>query len=368
MTFNKIYKFIKKETVLSVSAILAVVSMFFIPPSAKYISYIDLKTLSLLFCLMGIMAGLRENGVFSALASSLLSKTKNFRTLSFILISLCFFTSMLITNDVALITFVPFAIEAVKKSGKSKFLIPVIVLQTIAANLGSMLTPVGNPQNLYLYSLSGMSLWNFIRLVLPYTALSFILLMLSNLTIKSEKVEYTPEKITFSIKSTFFYIILFAICMLTVANALNYIITLVIVTVAIIIINRKLLLKIDYSLLFTFIFFFIFIGNMSNVEAFKNAISGFVNGREILASVLSSQIISNVPAAVLLSGFTNKIEALIIGTNIGGLGTLIASMASLISYKIFVAEIPEEKGKYFLQFSVWNIAFLIPLCILVILK
>lgn len=362
---KKAIEFIKKETVLLVSAILAVVSMFFVPPSLGYIEYIDLKTISLLFCLMAVMAGLREIGVFSAMANTLLERTKSFRAVSFILIMLCFFTAMLITNDVALITFVPFAIEVVKKSGKSESVIPVVVLQTIAANLGSMLTPVGNPQNLYLYSLSGMSLGEFVLLVLPYTAVSFVLLVIANFTVKSSTVDYKAEKNGFSAMLTAFYLVLFMVCMLTVANVLPYWATFIIVTVAVIIINRKLLLKVDYSLLLTFIFFFIFIGNMSNVDAFKNGVSSLLGGREILVSVLSSQVISNVPAAVLLSGFTENIKELIVGTNIGGLGTLIASMASLISYKIFAKEMPEKKKKYFWQFTAWNIVFLIVLSIFV---
>ena len=365
---NKITEFLKKEAVLTVSAILAVISIFFVPPSADYISYIDLKTIALLFCLMAVMAGLREIGVFSALANSLLARTKNFRTVSLILILLCFFTSMLITNDVALITFVPFAVEVVKKSDKTQFAVPIIVLQTIAANLGSMLTPVGNPQNLYLYSLSGMTLYEFIMLVLPYTAISFVLLIIANFTVASSKVEYKAEKIAFSKLHTIIYTIMFLVCMLTVADILEYWVTFIIVTVFVVMINRKLLLKVDYSLLFTFIFFFIFIGNMSNVEAFKNAVYQLLGGREILVSVASSQVISNVPAAVLLSGFTDNIKDLIIGTNIGGLGTLIASMASLISYKLFVKEITEQKKKYFWQFTLWNIIFLVILCIFVILK
>ncbi len=361
---KKITEFIKKETVLIISAILAVFSIFFVPPSLHYIEYIDLKTISLLFCLMAVMAGLREIGVFSALANALLERTKNFRTVSLILIMLCFFTSMLVTNDVALITFVPFAIEVVKKSDKRNFIIPVVVLQTIAANLGSMLTPVGNPQNLYLYSLSQMSLGEFVLLVLPYTAISFVMLIIANLTVKSSAVEYKAEKTGFSVKLTIFYVVLFLVCMLTVANILKYWIALIIITAAVLIINRKLLLKVDYSLLLTFVFFFIFIGNMSNVDAFRNAVSHLLGGREILMSVLSSQVISNVPAAVLLSGFTENIKDLIIGTNIGGLGTLIASMASLISYKIFVAEVPEQKKKYFWQFTLWNIVFLVVLAII----
>ena len=363
---KKVIEFIKKETVLIISAMLAVFSMFFVPPSLGYIEYIDLKTISLLFCLMAVMAGLREIGVFSALANTLLEKTKNFRTVSLILIMLCFFTSMLITNDVALITFVPFAIEVVKKSDKNKFMVPIVVLQTIAANLGSMLTPVGNPQNLYLYSLSGMSLGEFVLLVLPYTAISLVLLVIANFTIKSSSVDYKTEKIKFSAKSTVFYLVLFLVCMLTVANVLEYWVTFIIVTVAVLIINRKLILKVDYSLLLTFIFFFIFIGNMSNVDAFRNAVSHLLGGREIFMSVASSQVISNVPAAVLLSGFTDNVKDLIVGTNIGGLGTLIASMASLISYKIFVAEVPEQKKKYFLQFTLWNVVFLVVLCVFVV--
>ncbi len=363
---KKVKEFIKKETVLIISAMLAVFSMFFVPPSLRYIEYIDLKTISLLFCLMAVMAGLREIGVFSALANTLLQKTKNFRTVSLILIMLCFFTSMLVTNDVALITFVPFAIEVVKKSDKSNFMVPIVVLQTIAANLGSMLTPVGNPQNLYLYSLSGMSLGEFVLLVLPYTAIAFVLLILANFTVKSSQVQYNAEKTSFSAKSTVFYILLFLVCMLTVSNVLEYWLTFIIVTVAVLIINRKLILKVDYSLLLTFIFFFIFIGNMSNVDAFKNTVSSLLDGREILMSVAASQVISNVPAAVLLSGFTDNVKDLIVGTNIGGLGTLIASMASLISYKIFVKEIPKQKKKYFWQFTLWNVVFLVVLCVFVV--
>ena len=287
---KKIVNFLKKETVLCVAAILAIVSAFFVPPSMNYIEYIDLKTISLLFCLMAVMAGLREIGVFSALANSLLVRTKNFRSVSLILIMLCFFTSMLITNDVALITFVPFAVEVVKKSGKSEFMIPIVVFQTIAANLGSMLTPIGNPQNLYLYSLSGMSLSEFILLLLPYTAISFVLLFLTGFTIKRASVEYKAEKTDFSVKLTVFYIILFFICMLTVAGVLKYWVTFIIVTAAILTANRKLLLKVDYSLLLTFIFFFIFIGNMSNIEAFKNAVSQLLQGREIIISIAISML------------------------------------------------------------------------------
>lgn len=360
-------EFIKKEAVLCLSLVMAIASMVFVPPSVNYISYIDLKTISLLFCLMTVMAGLREIGVFSALAGRLLALTKNFRTVSLVLILLCFFSSMLITNDVALITFVPLAFEVVKKSDKFEFIIPIVVLQTIAANLGSMLTPVGNPQNLYLYSLSDMSLGEFVMTTLPYTAVAFVMLVIFNFAVKPSSVDFKTEKNEVDVKFTVFYICLFVVCMLVVANILEYWIALAIVVLAILMQNKRLLLKADYSLLLTFVFFFIFIGNMSNIDVFKNAVSSLLEGREVLVSVISSQIISNVPAAVLLSGFTDSIKLLIVGTNIGGLGTLIASMASLISYKIFVLEMPERRKEYFRKFTMWNVIFLVVLILLVII-
>ena len=316
---KKIINFIKRDTVLCISAILAVISMFFVMPSADYLSYIDFRTLALLFCLMAVMAGFREIGVFSALANSLLEKSKNFRIISLILIMLCFFTSMLITNDVALITFVPFAIEVVKKSGKNEFMVPIVILQTIAANLGSMLTPMGNPQNLYLYSLSGMSLTDFIIVVLPYTVISFVLLIIFNFSVNPSHIEYKMEKLHFPIKAAIFYTVMFFVCILTVINIIDYKMCLIITTVAIIIFNRKMLLRVDYSLLLTFVFFFIFVGNMGNIEEFKNLILALLKGKEMIVSVVASQVISNVPAAVLLSGFTTDYNNLIVGVNIGGL-------------------------------------------------
>ena len=365
---NKIINYFKTETVLCISAILAVISMFFVPPDAAYIDYIDFRTLALLFCLMSVMVGFTEIGVFSALANSLLEKTKNFRAVSFILIMLCFFTSMFITNDVALITFVPFAIEVLKKSQNTEYLIPVIVLQTIAANLGSMLTPMGNPQNLYLYSLSGMSLWDFMVIVFPYTAISFVLLTVFNFTVKSKKVEYNTKEITLPIKQTIFYILLFLICVMSVINILNYKLCFVIITLILLIFNRKALAKVDYSLLMTFVFFFVFIGNMGNIDWFKNMLLTLIEGKEVIVSVISSQVMSNVPAAVLLSGFTTNYNSLIIGVNIGGLGTLIASMASLISYKFYATHSPESKGKYIGVFSLWNIIFLVVLLAIYFIK
>ncbi len=363
-----IVRFMKKEIVLVISLILAVVSMFFVTPSKDYLSYIDFRTLAILFCLMTIMAALQKLGIFNQLGELLVAKVSNVRAVSLILILLCFVLSMLITNDVALITFVPFTVIVLHLSDKSNYLIRVIVLETIAANLGSMLLPMGNPQNLYLYSLVGLGFLEFIALMLPYALVSLALIFISTFFfVKKESVpqiqkhEYTRNKRE-KIKLTV-YFVLFVVSLLVVIRVLDYRIGFLLVLVIVLVMDTKIFIEVDYSLLFTFIFLFVFIGNLKQIPAVHQLLSSLVVGNEVTASVLSSQVISNVPAAILLSGFTTNIKALIVGTNLGGLGTLIASMASLISFKIYSASIEAKKGKYLLWFTLVNVGMLI--CLLV---
>lgn len=361
---SKIKEFVKKEAVLTVSGVLALVSMFFVPPDSGYVSYIDFKTLAILLCLMIVMAGFRKIGVFSAMAKALLERTSTIKSTILILVMLCFFTSMAITNDVALITFVPFAIEVLSGADRKDKIIFTVVMQTVAANLGSMLTPIGNPQNLYLYTLSGISAVSFIKLMLPYSTLSLVMILICVLWGRSEKLRSSKyEKTTVPIKSTVLYCIMFAVCIATVAGYIPYYVMLVLILALTAVSDRTLIKKADYGLLLTFIFFFIFIGNMGNIAQFRDWLASVIDKREIIVSVLSSQVISNVPAALLLSGFTENTEQLIIGTNIGGLGTLIASMASLISYKYLAVFDGASKGKYMLVFTVVNVAFLIVLTV-----
>ena len=273
---------------------------------------------------------------------------------------------MLITNDVALITFVPFAILALEKSGQERLLIPVVVLQTVAANLGSMLTPIGNPQNLYLYNLSQMGLGEFILCMLPNTLMSFVLLVIGLFFIKGKNDAVTlsdTQAMKVEKKQTGIYMILFVLSLLVVAKmiAIEWVLAIVLVTV--VVVDKEVLKSVDYCLLFTFISFFIFTGNLGNIPAIREALQQLVNGREVLVGVIASQGISNVPAALLLSGFTTDYKALLAGVNIGGLGTLIASMASLISYKILANHYNEKKGSYFKWFTLVNIVFLVILLI-----
>lgn len=364
-------EFIKKETVLTAAVILAAVSAVMIPPDGEYVGYIDFRTLSILFCLMTVMAGLQKLGVFRKIAKILLQHTHNTVQLVEVLVLLCFFFSMIITNDVALITFVPFTFIVLGLSGEDsvkKLAVPVVVLQTIAANLGSMLTPIGNPQNLYLYGKAQMSAGSFVLLMLPYSLLSLLLLVICGavaakrcrLEIRGAEVAL-PEDEKGTQKKYLLpaYLLLFAFCLLTVAHIIPYPVTLAIVILTVLILDRRTMGNVDYSLLLTFVGFFIFIGNMGRMPAFCEFLQKIIGGREVMTAVIASQVISNVPAALLLSGFTDHMTALIIGTNLGGLGTLIASMASLISYKQVAGQIPGEKKRYFGWFTLANVGFLL---------
>ncbi|MBQ2974033.1 MAG: citrate transporter [Clostridia bacterium] len=356
---TSVKNFLKNEIVLIISFILAVISAFIVHPDSGYIDYIDFRTLALLFCLMAVMAGFNKLGIFRMLASKLLSFAKNSRSLCLILSLLCFFSSMVITNDVALITFVPFSIIILTLSNKPHLLIPLVTFETVSANLGSMLTPIGNPQNLFLFSSFEMKTADFFRVLLPYALLSLILTVISAFFMKKERLEFAPETDTgkTNIKLCIVYSVLFVASLLTVFRVIPYIITFVVSAAAILIFDRKTLAKIDYSLLLTFTFLFIFIGNLKNITPVSEFLRSIVSGNEALVGVAASQIFSNVPAAILLSGFTENVTDLLIGVNLGGLGTLIASMASLISFKYVVKE-KVSAGKYMLVFTVVNLIFL----------
>lgn len=377
-TMKSILKFIKEEVVFTIACILAFISAFIITPSSEYIDYIDFRTLGLLLALMLVVQGFKSCGIFDTLVRLLTNFANNRRQLSFILVLLCFFFSMLITNDVALITFVPFTILILDIIDDPKFSIYIIVLETIAANLGSMFTPIGNPQNLYLYSISEMSILSFLKLMLPYTIISFVLLVLSIMLVKpipldidsannSSNVQNSTKNGLKNSISFAIYILLFLLSILTVLHILDYKIMLIIVLLSIAILNYRLLLKADYILLLTFIAFFIFIGNIKNIEAVSNLLASLVEERECFVAIGASQIVSNVPAAMLLSGFTSKFDQLIIGTNLGGLGTLIASMASLISYKFYAKMKASNIKRYILAFTLVNIIFLVVLIVAYIL-
>ncbi len=359
--------FIKTESVLVLSVALAIISCFFVPPDAEYADYIDLKTISLLFSLMAVMAGFGSMFVFRRIGRALLAKTKNTVQLAAVLVMLCFFLSMLVTNDVALITFVPFAVDLFTMCGRKKQLLVTVVLQTIAANLGSMLIPPGNPQNLYLYSVSGMGMAEFISIMLPFAMLSFVLLCGSLMLVKKEPVTLPKQKETYpavSRKRLVIYILLFAVCLCAVLKLIPHYCALAAVVVCLILFDRRIFARVDYGLLLTFAALFVLVGNLARIPAVYGFVSSLTDSHPFAVSVGASQIISNVPAALLISGFTDNYAEILKGVNVGGLGTLIASMASLISYKLYARSEDAKKGNYMAVFTLLNAAFLAALCML----
>lgn len=362
---EKLKRFYKTEKVLIISFVAALCSSFFVPVTAEYISYIDFKVLAILFCLMVIVAGLKDIGLFNVLAEKMTSGTNNTRGLFLSLILLCFFSSMLITNDVALITFVPFSLLVLNITGQTDKLIFVTVMQTVAANLGSMLTPVGNPQNLYLFSYYSIGAFEFFKITVPVTLVGLVLIFILAVIGKHEQI-FVQFKLKEKIQNKYklyVYLILFVLSIVAVFRIVNYKYVLLTVIAAAFFLDKKLFARVDYSLLATFVFFFIFTGNIGRLENIRYFLSELIKNHELIYSVVISQLISNVPTAVLLSNFTENYKALTIGTNVGGLGTLVASLASLISYKLYVKTENSKPSKYIFVFTTVNILMLLILLI-----
>lgn len=355
---KKTLGFLKGQAVLCISAVVAIATCFVVFPDKKYADYVDFDVLILLFCLMGAVQGLSKGGVFD-FVSKKLTKSSNARRLCFLLMNACFFSSMLITNDVALITFVPLAVMIFKGKSKAKDLIFTVVIQTVAANLGSMLTPIGNPQNLYLYSHYNLTMGVFLKTLLPVGILSYAMLCVMCFFVSKDSFEATQtaeiplDKVKISA-----FVVIFLVSILTVMRIVPHLWCFVISIAIILVADRKVLLKIDYPLLLTFVCFFVFVGNMGRIDAVTEFVSSLLKDREILVSAGISQIISNVPAAVMLSQFTQKSAELLMGVNIGGLGTPVASLASLISLKLYSKSENAKNGRYMGVFTAVNFVFL----------
>lgn len=361
-TKNPILRLLRREPVFSIAFLCAVLSAFWVPPSAAYLGYIDLRVLCLLFCLMAVVVGLQDVGVFQVLAQKLLTGERPLRRITWLLVMLPFFCSMLVTNDVALITFVPFSILVLEMIDRRELLIPVICLQTIAANLGSMATPVGNPQNLFLYNKYQLGLGEFLSLLLPIVVVSLVLLTVVCLICGGKgSIHITfPQPAAISGKGHLvLYAALFALCLLSVCRVLHYGILTAIVVVAMLVAKPRLLRRVDYMLLLTFVCFFIFSGNLGAMPAVRTALSSIMEKNTLLCSAAASQVISNVPAAVLLSGLTEDWRGLLAGVNVGGLGTPVASLASLISLKFYLRRSDAKSGAYLRWFTISNVIGLV---------
>ncbi len=363
--FKAIKEFIAKETVLCVAAGCAILTMFLVPPDLEYLHYIDFRVLCLLLCLMAVVAGLKAIGLFHWLTCQLLHKIRSGRVLGVTLVLLPFFCSMFVTNDVALIIFIPFTLMLLDQLGYRNSIIPITVFQTIAANLGSMATPIGNPQNLYLFAFYNLSIGDFFSITLPLTAISFICLTVLSIPLLPKKLpEQTIETSAItSTKQLILYLFLFILSLLTVFRVIPYLVTTLITVMILLICNRKLLKEIDYMLLLTFVCFFTVSENLGRIDAVRTFLQQLLQTNTLLTAVGTSQIISNVPAAIVLSGFTDQWQQMLSGVNIGGLGTPIASLASLITMKFYMQQ-PDAKILRFLGY--FMVANVIALAILLL--
>ena len=348
-------EFLKKECVLVIAVTLAILSSFISMPK---LSYIDFKVLILLFNLMVVVAAFKELKVLDSIAIGLLKKCNTYTSISLALVFITFISSMIVTNDVALITFVPLSIVIARKANIN--VLKIVIFQTLAANLGSSFTPMGNPQNLFIYSFYNLSPIDFFKITLPIVILAVLFLVLLVFKYKKMNLSLDLEDVKIDNKrDVYLFGGLFLIILLSVFHVIDYKVTFLITIVMVLILNKKLFSQVDYSLLITFIGFFIFVGNISTMDVVKNFMEGILNSPKstFLASVLSSQVISNVPATMLLSGFTDHFKELLLGVNIGGMGTLIASLASVISYKIYASEFGNDN--YMKSFTFYNILGLI---------
>ena len=352
--------FFKKNATMSIALVAAVITCFFVPPDRAYLDYFDVKTLTCLFCVLAVVCALKNIHFFYILAKKLIQVFRNTRICILALVYITFIGSMLIANDMALLTFLPLGTYVLTKTGKGKHMAFTFIMQNIAANLGGMLTPFGNPQNLYLYTKFQIPNGEFMRIMAAPFALAITLITICCIVfIKPEPLELKDEKVSLPVGRSIVYLLLFGLAIAIVFRGIPYGIGLVVIPGVMLFMDRKALKMVDYPLLFTFVFFFVFSGNMARIEGVRRLFSFLLEKNTLLVSTLSCQVISNVPSAILLSQFTENYKQLLLGVNIGGVGTLIASLASLITYREYSKQNKGKTGRYILLFTAFNFGFLI---------
>lgn len=359
----KALAFVKKNIVLTIAVIAAAITSFIVPPDNQYLSYFDFKTLSCLFCVLAVVCALKNINFFYILAQKIVKSCKNARLSILTLVYITFIGSMLIANDMALLTFLPLGYFVLSSTHKEKYMAFTFIMQNIAANLGGMLTPFGNPQNLYLYTKYNIPDDEFVKIMFPPFIISIVLVTICCMFVKKEPMEVQDNKTKLDLKRTILYSVLFVLAIAIVFRGIPYYIGLIVIPAVLLFVDRKALKMVDYPLLFTFVAFFVFAGNMARIDVVRNLFDFLLEQSTLFFSVLSCQVISNVPSAILLSQFTDNYSELLVGVNIGGVGTLIASLASLITFREYTKHNP-KKGKYYLGvFSAFNFGFLIVLTV-----
>lgn len=352
------HAFIKKNMVMVIALLAAAITSIIIPPDRAYLGYFDLKTLTCLFCVLAVVCALKNISFFYMLARKVVKCFKNARMSILALVYITFIGSMLIANDMALLTFLPLGYLVLTTTGKQRYMAFTFVMQNIAANLGGMLTPFGNPQNLYLYTFFNIPTGEFMGIMAPPFVVSITLLTVCCLFVRPEPMEIEDEPIRLPAGRTALYLVLFVLAIVIVFRVIPYWIGLIVIPAVLLIADPKALKMVDYPLLLTFVFFFIFAGNMARIDAVRDLLGALMSRDTLLFSTLSCQFISNVPSAILLSHFTDNYRELLLGVNIGGTGTLIASLASLITFREYVKHNPGRTKYYIGVYSAFNFAFL----------
>lgn len=360
LPMDRIVQFLAKNTVMLVALAAATVTCFIVPPDKEYLGYFDVKTLTCLFCVLAVVCALKNISFFYILAQKIVISCRNTRLSILVLVYITFIGSMLIANDMALLTFLPLGYFVLGSTGKTKYMAFTFIMQNIAANLGGMLTPFGNPQNLYLYTKFQIPTGEFMGImVIPFVLAVFLITLCCLIFVKPEAMSLNQRVQKLPPRRTVLYLALFVLAIAIVFRGIPYWIGLIVIPAVLIFADRKALKMVDYPLLLTFVFFFIFAGNMARIELVRNLFSMLMEKSTLLFSTLSCQVISNVPSAILLSQFTDNYRDLLIGVNIGGVGTLIASLASLITFREYTNHAPGKSKSYVLLFSAFNFAFLI---------
>lgn len=364
LVIKNIREFIKNEIVLSIAIILTIITCFFVPIDKNYITYFDFNTLVCLFCMLAVVAGLKNTNIFELISKKMIGLFSTRRTVIYALVFGTFFFDMIVANDMSLITFLPLTYIVLHSTNNDRYLAFTFIMQTIAANMGGMITPYGNPQNLYLYSFYKIPTNEFFSILFLQSLTVAVLLWVCCAFLKNEPLKLKNDtKIEINKNKLYVYIILFILVILSIFRAIPYLIVLAIVTITILIGDKEILKNVDYALIATFCVFFIFSGNIARIPAIKGMISQLVVKNTLLAGIVSCQFISNVPTAIFLSKFTTNYRELLISVNIGSLGILISSLASLITLKEFLKHQPNKFWKYLIMFTIFNTLFLAALLI-----
>ena len=350
--------FIRRNIVLTIAASLALCTAVIVPPDIEYLTYFDTRTLTCLFCTLAMVCALRNIRFFTCIAEKIVAVTKNLRLSVLALVYITFLGSMLIANDMALLTFLPLGYIVLHATGKEKYMAFVFILQNIAANLGGMLTPFGNPQNLFLYSYFQIPTADFMGVMLIPFLLSVMMITVCCLFFPKEVLTIDTSGIRLPAGRTAVYLLLFAFSIAIVFRFIPYWTGLILIPLALLFMDRNALAQVDYPLLFTFVSFFIFSGNMSRIPLVQDFMASLLSKSVLTVSTISCQFISNVPSAILLARFTDNWQELLLGVNIGGAGTIIASLASLITFREYMTHNPGKAGSYMAKFSLVNFAFL----------